>query len=802
MPKKMVPQARGVLTEGMKIQLQKSLLAFHQTEALEAILKANSENETILHYACRQSDAELVAVLLQHKTYSQLLVDENFGRREFKKFVFKVSNAGETAFYQCLNRLDPKIEDQQLSKIIQMFMETDVIEDPNDYLNKRIGFRKTLLHLLVEREQYNLVKHFIYLYGDSFYNPLVFTIKDCFNRTPLMMAFENGNIKLIKLMFNLSKSHLNREEAANVKKFVNHLEKEQDDMKRAILHNKVILLTTDKIDCERHGIENYVVELDGRSFESLWLEYIVLAKKFQIPISRRDDEMLVSDFQKQLFVNRVNKKMSESFLLITLVVQTHGNPIFPQLNNFLKYLPHNFKIVLVSPAKEIKVDFYIKQTSIVVPDVDNVIPDDDDVVSDVDDEKVCEDFAATEFKKMAEYKTCDELATATRLFSRVVKDQSLSRVSSWSFYENLGDCYDFFCKNFDCSFENYNKAYKMVQEGDHFTELRLLIKLCCSLLRMEKYDSEYFSRAHDVCRLLLRNGTFRAQKVLVAEFYECYANHYNSKEDYAKELYFLKKARAIYSKVEDEKAKARVNTSFFVTCHTNFTGKEYKIRALEYAKKAHEYYIRSLVDDEQAMSFYNLGLAHSEFENDNDQQLAIDLYKSAIVKWKNFYQGEPHVDLASALNNVGIAYEELKQYENALAYENDSVDMYEAIYKSDHPDVALGLNNIGTCYNPTEPCKDTIKLNAMLSLETIVSANEMYIRLSTDPRHLRRNYKSDIAMTHYNVGAVYFDLEDYAEAMNYFKKARDIYKDLLNDKPREDQVLLGIQQCEKAINMF
>ena len=54
--------------------------------------------------------------------------------------------------------------------------------------------------------------------------------------------------------------------------------------------------------------------------------------------------------------------------------------------------------------------------------------------------------------------------------------------------------------------------------------------------------------------------------------------------------------------------------------------------------------------------------------------------------------------IANTLHNIGIVYKNLRKYEDALKYYNQSLEMKKQTLPSNHPSIAQTLNNIGFLY--------------------------------------------------------------------------------------------------------
>jgi tetratricopeptide (TPR) repeat protein len=62
------------------------------------------------------------------------------------------------------------------------------------------------------------------------------------------------------------------------------------------------------------------------------------------------------------------------------------------------------------------------------------------------------------------------------------------------------------------------------------------------------------------------------------------------------------------------------------------------------------------------------------------------------------YPGE-HTTIAESINTLGIAYENLGDFRNALDYYEKALKIRQALYQDNHPDIADSLYNVGLAYN-------------------------------------------------------------------------------------------------------
>jgi tetratricopeptide (TPR) repeat protein len=74
----------------------------------------------------------------------------------------------------------------------------------------------------------------------------------------------------------------------------------------------------------------------------------------------------------------------------------------------------------------------------------------------------------------------------------------------------------------------------------------------------------------------------------------------------------------------------------------------------------------------------------------------LEYYNGSLDIRRYIYGNINHLDIASSLNNIGLAYYSKNDYDEALKYYNESLKMRRVIYGNiNHPDIASSLNNIG-----------------------------------------------------------------------------------------------------------
>ena len=760
-------------------------------------IRVNSENETIIHYVCQHDNVELAKILLDYRLFLNLLnygksmSKETLEKEEFRRFVYSESSSGENAFYQCLKRLDRNKNDA-LKDILRLFIKSDLLLNTNIYINKRAGYKTTILHLLIESEQFELLEDFIDIYDeydDDEYDPIDFMKKDFLDRTPLMVALDTGNKEISKLIYKKAKSQMKNEELTRADEYINEFDCDDDNiLKKTILQNKLIIVSSKdeikKLDIMKN---QYIREIDGQSFESIWLEYLLLANKFNIVIAERDSESFSDDMKKQIFINRVNKTISERHTLVTIAIVNYSE-FYEQLSDFLRFLPYNFKIILVSTNEPVlKLNFSIKQQAFKYQQQTSPALKDNSTV----DEMMFEKFINQDIKRLNEYIRDDVgIEEAIKLFKHVLKFEQLPdslKHLEYKFFDKLGDFCACFYNNFNKSLVYYEKAFEVWPEGETFELANLLIKLGESYLKCDNMSQalKNFSSASEICKKLtpVRND-------ILGKCFESIAKYYKHGKNSEKEIDYLKKAIESYTG-DDLKVASMKNLIFCAYSNQGLENKSNLKEALKYLNESNEFYLNSSQDN-QALGKYNLGIAYSEFDDEENNKKAICYYQESIDKNTEFYKENSNINIANALNNIGMVYENLGDHKNAIHHYKRALEMFEIIHKRDHSDLAMVLNNIGTCYDVDECRKEGTPLIILIRLEYLTAAHEMYERLSEK----NDRFKEDVAMTAFNMGIAFHDLNRIEKAKDYFEKARQLY-DKLEKKIDKLETLILQYDCDK-----
>ncbi len=161
-----------------------------------------------------------------------------------------------------------------------------------------------------------------------------------------------------------------------------------------------------------------------------------------------------------------------------------------------------------------------------------------------------------------------------------------------------------------------------------------------------------------------------------------------------------------------------------------------------------------LEDNESSGKIYNvLGLV---YQNLSDYPNALKYY---FISLDIFEQSDNKLGISANLGNIGIIYTFLSDYTKALVYYEKSLDIYEEL--ENKIGIANNLGNIGNVHN-------------LLSNHS--SAIEYFLKAFTINEELGNI--DGIAANLGNIGLVYSNSHDYIKALEYYKKALTLYEQI------------------------
>ncbi|CAF0790413.1 unnamed protein product [Adineta steineri] len=175
--------------------------------------------------------------------------------------------------------------------------------------------------------------------------------------------------------------------------------------------------------------------------------------------------------------------------------------------------------------------------------------------------------------------------------------------------------------------------------------------------------------------------------------------------------------------------------------------------------KAEELYsvlLKQTSDDGEKAHHYNqLGLVHS---NQGDYEKALLYYEQGLeIKQKTLSSNHPN--MATSYNNIGTVYYKMGKYSKTLSFYEKALEIQQKTLSSNHPDLAASYNNIGLVYH------DMGEYSKALSFYEKA--------LEIQQKSLPANHP-DLATSYNNIGDVYDSMGKYLKALLFYEKALEI----------------------------
>ena len=139
-------------------------------------------------------------------------------------------------------------------------------------------------------------------------------------------------------------------------------------------------------------------------------------------------------------------------------------------------------------------------------------------------------------------------------------------------------------------------------------------------------------------------------------------------------------------------------------------------------------------------------------------------------------------DLASSYDNLGMLQSDTGDLEAAEASFRQAIRLQEQLLKTDSEapeylqELAASYNNLSTLYLEEQPRQAAEQCEKAL----------MYQQKAAAAQPLELQYRSDLALTHNNLGAAYSRTEQLARAAGAYQRAIDIQCELVNAAPSQN----------------
>ncbi|CAF1107363.1 unnamed protein product [Adineta steineri] len=175
--------------------------------------------------------------------------------------------------------------------------------------------------------------------------------------------------------------------------------------------------------------------------------------------------------------------------------------------------------------------------------------------------------------------------------------------------------------------------------------------------------------------------------------------------------------------------------------------------------KAEELYnvlFEQTTDENEKASCYNqLGAVHW---NQGDYEKAIWYYEQGLeIEQKTLPSNHP--SLATSYNNIGKVYDNMGEYSKALSFYAKALKIRQNTLASDHPDFAQSYNNIGLVY---------------YNMGEYSKALSFYEKALEIRQKILPSNHPNLATSYNNIGLVYTNMGEYSKALSSHEKALEI----------------------------
>jgi tetratricopeptide (TPR) repeat protein len=186
-----------------------------------------------------------------------------------------------------------------------------------------------------------------------------------------------------------------------------------------------------------------------------------------------------------------------------------------------------------------------------------------------------------------------------------------------------------------------------------------------------------------------------------------------------------------------------------------------KLDQLNKAEELYNVLLEQTSDESEKALYYNqLGLIK---DAQGDYEKAIEYYENALEMWaKTLPSNHPYFSVC--FNNMGMIYKSMGHYSEALQLLEGSLKMSEKNLPPNDPDFATSYNNIGEVY------RDMGEYSKALSFYE--KALEIW-QINLPPNH------PDLATCYNNIGLLYNNMEEYSKALSFYEKAHEIKQRVL-----------------------
>ena len=220
----------------------------------------------------------------------------------------------------------------------------------------------------------------------------------------------------------------------------------------------------------------------------------------------------------------------------------------------------------------------------------------------------------------------------------------------------------------------------------------------------------------------------------------------------AKKIYTI--AKRISRHIKDTNTRLRRQAAIYDCIGLIYQNQAQFKKAIRFHEEAAERFKKLKHDINLAISLNNLGQIHYELGN---TQLALDCFERVL---KIFQVYGTKVEMGITMNKLGSIYCEIGDFQKGLDYKENSLKILKkfTIMSFYSHYALLKYSKIGQIYKE----RKENYLAITYFKKTLKKANKLQ--------------KIETAYVYLSIGNTYLNLRNYAEALNYYQKALDIFK--------------------------
>ena len=275
----------------------------------------------------------------------------------------------------------------------------------------------------------------------------------------------------------------------------------------------------------------------------------------------------------------------------------------------------------------------------------------------------------------------------------------------------------------------------------------------------EKADSLFRISNYDSALMLYRKANYLYGKSLSwKEVVKCQlqiAQTYQIKGQFDSTFYSLRKSEDIQRNFNVEDNKLRITFYYLMGTTFNKIGKIDS--SIFYLNKSSNLFSFGSNDSLEVLVKKSLGNANFSMGKYDE---ALQQYKEALNK-EILRRDSSELIQAALVQNIGIVFTTLGEYDSARIYLNRSIVLKEKNLPKNDPQLAFGYNNYGRfLYIVGYPDE---------ALDYLSKAEEIYISIFGPDYFL-------LAPIYFNKGSIFIVLRNFNKALSYHERALELYK--------------------------